>query len=137
MRLSFCAVLSNCCEVEPRHNKMLQAAFTVARLIPIKDSILAHSEKLASLKANRDPRGANPGYIDYFYVEPHERLDNKEWMVDYSQLASIPNSEFPDVLKRKILQLEPRHRVRFKIKLASYFGRIADDEAREGLHETW
>lgn len=139
LRMSLCAVLSNCCEVEPRHGKLLQPAFVVARLIPIKDSILNDSEKLESLRANRDPRGATPnrGYMDYFYIQACPRLDNKEWMVDFSQVFSIPNTNFPQILNQKILQMEPLHRVRFKIKAAVYFGRIADDEATARFHELW
>ncbi len=137
MRLSFCAVLSHCCELEPRHGKLLPASFTVARLITVKQSIIEDPEKLASLRANKDPRGATPGFIDYFYIAPHERLENKEWMVDFNQVASIPNSEFPDILKHKTLQMDDRSRVKFKIKLATYLGRITDEEAQAGLQEPW
>jgi hypothetical protein len=129
MRLSFCAVLSNCCEVEPRHGRILQAAFSVARIIQIKNSIQTDPVKLESLRANRDPRITPPGFMDYFHVEPHLRLGGREWMVDFSQLVSIPNSEFPRILDRKILQMQPQQRIRFKVKLAAYFGRLASDES--------
>ncbi len=63
--------------------------------------------------------GPAPGFIDYFYVAPHQRLENKEWMVDFSQITSLPKSEFPEILKRKILQMDDRSRVKLKIKLAT------------------
>jgi hypothetical protein len=129
MRLSHCAVLSNCCEIEPRHGKILQAAFSVARLIPIKNSIQIDMSKLESLRANRDPLGNPPGFLDYFYIEPHLRLGGRDWMVDFSQIVSIPNSEFPRILERKVLQMLPQHRIRLKVKVAAYFGRLASDES--------
>ena len=129
MRLSHCAVTSNCCEIEPRHGKILQAAFSVARLIPIKSSIQNDPSKLESLHANRNPTRPPVGFLDYFYIEPHPRLGGRGWMVDFSQVVSIPNSEFPSILERKTLQMLPEQRVRFKVKLAAYFGRLASDES--------
>lgn len=136
-RLCFCAIISHCCEIEPRNGKLLPACFTVARLIKIKQNIIEDSTKLASLRANKDPRSGDPGYVDYFYIESHERLRNTEWMVDFSQALSIPNTEFPDVLTRKILQMEDRERVKFKIKLAVYVARITDEEDGAGLRDPW
>lgn len=137
MRKSFCAVLSHCCELEPRHNKLFSAAISLARLIPIKSSIVQDTAKLASLRENRNPLSGVPGYIDYFYINAHERLVNREWMVDFSQVLSIPNSEFPEILARKILQLDDRTRARFKIKLATYYGRFTDEEVSAGLRHPW
>lgn len=113
------------------------AAFTLARLIPIKKSILADGEKLTSLRLNADPRGAIPGFIDYFHIASHSRLSGVEWMVDFSQVTSLPNSQFPEILSRKILQMEDLDRVKFKIKLAAYQSRITDEEATAGLKEPW
>lgn len=137
-RLSFCAVISNCCEIEPRNNKLLPAAFSVARLIPIKKSILDDPEKLASLRSNKDPRDpAKPGFLDYFHVTQHELLEGREWMVDFSQIASIPNSAYPDILTRKVLQMEDASRVKFKLKLAAYLARLSDEEVAAGLQNPW
>ena len=137
MRLSFGAVVSHCCELEPRNGKLLLPAFTLARLIPVKQGIMADREKLASLRDNQDPRGPTPGFIDYFYIAPHERIDNKEWMVDFSQIASLPKSEFPAILQHKVLQMDGRTRVKFKIKIATYLGRITNEEEQQNLEEPW
>jgi len=95
LRLSFCAVLAQCCDLELRYGKFCMPAFAVARLIPTPPSILGNNEKLASLRANKDPRSpTDPGYINYFYIGSHARLDDKEWVVDYNQTVSIPGSEF-------------------------------------------
>jgi hypothetical protein len=41
------------------------------------------------------------------------------------------------LLSRKILQLLDRERVKFKIKLAAYLGRLTDEEAAVGLENPW
>jgi len=137
LRLSYCAVISHCCELEPRHGRLLPACFSVARLIPVKSSIIADATKLESLRENRDPRKGNPGFLDYFHVQAHPRLDSKEWMVDYGQLVSIPNSQFPDILGRKVLQMDNRSRMKFKIKLAAFLGRTTREEESAGLVDPW
>jgi len=137
MRLCHCAVTSHCCEVEARHEKLQVAAFSVARIIPVKSSITADGNKFESLKANKNPIGGDPGYIDYFYFGSHEKLGSESWMVDYSQIISIPSTEYPSILRRKILQMENRDRVKFKIKLAAYLGRITDEEDSAGLRTPW
>lgn len=130
MRLSYGVVFSHCCELEPRNGKMFGSAFTVARLVPIKQSILEDRDKLNSLRANPDPRSGIPSYIDYFHIASNPKTENKEWMVDFAQIVSIPKTEFPGILKRKILQMDDRTRVKFKIKAAAYFGRITEEEAQ-------
>lgn len=137
MSLSFAAVVSHCCELEPRNGKLMGATFSVARLIAIKPGILRDAEKLTSLKANKDPRTREPSYLDFFYIEPHDSLNAKEWMVDFSQLISIPNSEFPTIVRQKLLQMDDRTRVKFKIKFAFYLGRLTDEEVADGITDPW
>lgn len=137
MRLAFYAVMSHCCELEPRNGQLICSSFSLARLIPIKESIAQNAEKLDSLRANKDPRTSSPGFIDYFHIASHERLSDQEWMVDFSQIISLPKSEFPGILSRKLLQMDNRTRVKFKIKLATYLGRITKEEAEEGIREPW
>jgi hypothetical protein len=137
MRLCYCAVTSHCCELEPRNEKLIAASFSVARLIHVKKSILSDSSKLDSLKANKNPIGGDPGYLDYFYIGVHEKMGTESWMVDYSQIISIPNTEFPGILRKKILQMQNRDRVKFKIKLATYLSRITDEEDNAGLRMPW
>ncbi len=137
-RLCLCTVVSNCCEIQPRNNKILPPAFLAARLIDVKKSILEDPAKLASLRSNKDPRDvANPGYIDYFYLTQHELLEGKEWMVDFSQVVSIASSEFPGILERKVLQMDERTRVQLKLKLATYFGRVSPEEEQAGFENPW
>jgi hypothetical protein len=90
------------------------------------------------LSGNKDPRRSNdPGYINLFYIPPDERLDGKEWVVDYNQLISVPAVEFPAILRKKILQMEDGWRVKFKIKLMASLSRLTEDERNAGLENPW
>jgi hypothetical protein len=137
IRLSYCAVISQCCDLEPRSGKMSLPAFAVARLIPVPKAIVADAQRLASLESNKDPRnGSDPGYINFFHVQ-HPLLGGKNWVVDYNQCLSIPGREFPSILARKILQMEDEWRVKFKIKLATCLARITQEERNAGLEDPW
>lgn len=132
VRLCFCAILSQCCELELHNGQMRSQMLNVARLIPIKPSIQDNAEKLDRLKANGNPAGQDTRhYLEYFYIEPNERLGglDSKWMVDFSQLASFPKSEYSEVLKLKTLQMDDLSRVKFKIRAGYYVGRPTDEEA--------
>jgi hypothetical protein len=138
VRLSFCAVISQCCDLEPRHGKISMPAFAVARLIIVPPGIIADPQRLGSLQNNKDPRDPNdPGYLNLFYIPQHERLNGKDWVIDYNQTTAIPGSEFPAILRRKILQMEDDWRVKFKIKLAACLTRLTDEEREAGLENPW
>jgi hypothetical protein len=138
VRRSFCCVISQCCDLEPRNGRILMPAFALARLIALPKRILADPQRLTSLRANKDPRESrDPGYINFFYIPPHERLNQKEWVVDFNQTISIPGSEFPSILKNKVLQMENEWRVKFKIKLAACLARLTEEERGAGLENPW
>ena len=137
-RLSPGSVLSHCCELELRNGKCLLPMITVARITPVKASTVAHAEKFASLRGNKDPRNPqDAGYLDYFYLQAHESFGAIESVVDFSQVSSIPGSEYSGLINRKVLQLLDRERVKFKIKLAAYLGRLTNEEAAAGLENPW
>jgi hypothetical protein len=137
-RLSPAAVVAHCCELELRSEKCLLPMIAAARLVPVKPSIMKDSEKILSLRANKDPRNAgDSGFLDYFYLSPHEVVGGIEWVVDFSQITSIPGAEYQYLLRRKVLQLLDRERVKFKIKLAAYLGRLTDEEHSLGLENPW
>jgi hypothetical protein len=118
-RTSFAAVISQCCDVAPRNNRILLPMIAFARLVPITKSTRNDPAKLASLRANKDPRdGSNPGIIKLFYIPADEKLGGVEWAVDYNQVFSILSTEFPSIMRNKVLQMDDDSRVRFKIKLA-------------------
>jgi hypothetical protein len=138
IRRCYCVVMSQCCDLVPRNQRIPMPSFAVGRLIPIPKGILEDPDRLERLKANKDPRSPNgPGFVNLFYFPPHERLDNAEWMVDFNQGASIPCTEFPAILNQKILQMEDSWRVKFKIKLAVSYARLTDEERNQGLEDPW
>jgi hypothetical protein len=58
-RLAPGAVISHCCELELRNGKCLLPMIALARILPVKTSIINHAQKLASLRGNKDPRDSN------------------------------------------------------------------------------
>jgi hypothetical protein len=138
VRLSFCAVITQCCDLELQNGQLRMPAFAVSRLIQIPKNIASDVQRLTSLRTNKDPRvGRDPGYINFFYIPPNPRLENKEWVVDYNQVTCLPGREFPAVLSRKILQMDDSSRVKFKIKLATCLARLTEEERGAGLEDPW
>lgn len=137
-RFGLCIVLSNCCDLELRNGQIQAHAVTLARLRPISDDIRNNPERFASLIANRDPRDAeHPGYIDFFYLEPHALLEGRDWIVHFNQVVTLPTTDAALLLRKKIIQIDDRTRVRFKIKLAYTLGRINQEELAAGLENPW
>ena len=137
-RFGLCAVLSNCCDLEPRDGRVQAFAVTLARLRPVSVDTRNDAERFASLIANRDPRDpVNPGYIDYFYLEPHALLEGTDWNVHFNQVVTLPTTDIELLLRKKVLQLDDRTRVKFKIKLAYTLGRPNDAEIAAGLENPW
>ena len=86
----------------------------------------------------KDPRDQqDAGYISYFYLEGHELLQNQDWIVQFDQVVAIPATDVDLLLRKKIIQLDDRTRVRFKIKLGVTFLRINDEEIAAGLENPW
>jgi hypothetical protein len=138
VRLSYCAIISQCCDLEARNGRMVIPTFALARLISIPQSIISDAQRLASLRSNKDPRvGSDPGFINFFHVPSHSRLDGREWIVDYNQIVSVPGREFPAILSKKILQMENDWRVKFKVKLATCLARLTEEERSAGLENPW
>jgi hypothetical protein len=128
--------LSQCCDIAPRRGRILQPTIALARLIPVPPGLAGNADKLASLQANKYPLNPeDPGYINLFHIPEHPLLDGREWVVDYNQVLSIPATEFPEILQRKILQMNDFERIKFKIKLATSFGRVMEEE--QAIDHPW
>lgn len=135
-RIGFAAVISQCCDLEPREgNRIGQPTIALSRLVPIPRSLLNDSHQLADLRSNSDPRIEGAGFLNLFHVPAHDRLNGQEWMIDFGQLFSIPSSEFPAILQRKVLQMDDDSRIRFKIRLSSSFARFTNEEL--ALQHPW
>jgi hypothetical protein len=137
-RFCFGAILSNCCDLEPHGGNIRAHAVTLARLRTISNDIRNAPVRFNSLRANKDPRDPDdPGYIDYFYLEPHAVLQGQDWSVNFSQIVTLPTTDIALLLRKKIIQLDDRTRMKFKIKLAFTLGRVNDDEINAGLENPW
>jgi hypothetical protein len=95
---------------------------SLGRLRPVSPDIRRDPERFASLQGNNDPRDQrDAGYISYFYLEPHALLQNQDWIVQFDQTVDIPSTDIALLLRKKIIQLDDRTRVKFKIKLGVTF----------------
>lgn len=138
VRFGFCAVVSNCCDLEPHGGKIPGHALLLARMQSIPIDMRTNTESFESLKANKDPRDrTDPGYLDFFYLESHEQLLNQDWRVHFNQIVCLPTNDLPLLLSKKILQLDDRTRAKFKIKLGTKFMRPNPDEQVASLEEPW
>lgn len=138
IRFGFSIVLSNCCDLALRNERIPAPVFTLARLHQIPDGFRNNADSFNSLRANKDPRDdSDPGYIDYFYLEPHELLNAADWRVHFNQVSTLPTAALTLLLRKKVLQLDDRTRMKFKIKLGyTYFRSNAEEEAA-GLENPW
>jgi hypothetical protein len=128
-RLGFAAVISQCCDIAPRAgNRIEQPTIALARLTPIPASITGDPVALTDLRSNSDPRVPGAGFLNLFHIRATQLTENRDWMVDFGQVFSIPSAEFPAILSRKVLEMDNDSRIRFKIRLSSSFARFTEDE---------
>jgi hypothetical protein len=138
VRFGHCAILTTCCDLEPRNGKIQAHAVVLARLRPIPADIRRTPELFESLSANKDPRDrTDPGFIDQFYLEPHDLLAGQDWKVQFNQVVCLPTTDITRLLRKKILQLDDRTRMKFKIKLGFTFMRANPEELAAGLDNPW
>jgi hypothetical protein len=138
IRFGFCAVVSNCCDLEPHGGRIQGHAILLARLQPIPVDIRRNQANFDSLRANKDPRNkADAGYMDFFYLESHEKLLNQDWRIHFNQIICLPTTDITLLLGRKVLQLDDQTRAKFKIKLGTKFMRLTEEELAAGLDQPW
>jgi hypothetical protein len=138
VRFGFCAVVSNCCDLEPHGGKIPGHAILLARLQPIPIDIRKSQPNFDSLSANKDPRNKDDaGYMDFFYLENHTALLNQDWRIHLNQIVCLPTTDVTALVGKKILQLDDRTRAKYKIKLGTKFMRLTQEELAAGLNEPW
>lgn len=140
VRFGYCAVLTHCCRLEARAgNRLSVPVITLVRLRPIPKSFMQNPQHLEALRGNRNPLDPqDPGVLDYFYVEPHQALEGKEWVVDFHQVVALPSKHLEQILGRKILQMDDQSRMKFKFKYSACVSRPTDEElAKPELREPW
>jgi hypothetical protein len=133
--VAFCAVLSQCCEIDPNQNPPPKT-FTLCRLVPVPDGIRKRTDLYQALKDNVDPYGDIRPFYALFYVGAHSKLNN-EYVVDFSQAMTVRWTDYGTVLRRKVLQLDDLHRAKFRVKVGAYFGRPTSEELQAGIADPW
>ena len=100
--------------------------------------MLSDPEKLTSIRENRDPRdAAKQSYKNYFYVGSSNGMGDVELMADFTQLACVPASEYPAIMKSKILQMKDVERMKFKLKLGFFLAKPTDEENAPIAADPW
>jgi hypothetical protein len=130
-RIIFAAVISQCCDIEPRRGGKIEGQHTIAlaRLVPIPNKVRNDAELVQSLRANANPSSSEAAFLGLFHIPAHAALNNEEWAIGYSQVFCVPAPDLSVVVKRKLLQMTDESRVKFKIKLSYFYGRLTDEES--------
>jgi hypothetical protein len=115
-------VLSQCCDLELRNEKLQINSFIVSPLLKLEYQITSDPERYETFKRN-----PISDYVNWFYL-PHRPPLIDERMVDFNRLVSIPRAEYGLALRGKILQMTDEARVRLKVKLSQHFGRPLPEE---------
>jgi hypothetical protein len=132
IRIGFAVMITQCCDLEPRNGRIEQPTLALARFLPVPEGISRNEEQLVRLRLNADPRLPESGFLNMFHIPAVPILDGKEWIVDFGSVFCISNREYPSVMRHKILQMDDNHRIRFKIRLMSSFGRFTEEEKASG-----
>jgi hypothetical protein len=133
---SFCAVLSQDCDVAPKQNPP-PPSFVLCRLVPVSDGIKKNNANFERLKANIDPYGNERPFYQLFYVCSHPRLGGEDYVADYGMAMTVMWRDYDTLLKSKTLEMNDETRAKFRVKAGAYFGRPTEDEISSGLAHPW
>jgi hypothetical protein len=127
----FCVVLSQCCDLQLNNGRIAQSTIVVSPLRLVADKERQEPKRTERILKNYD----DTQQIGKYYIPENAPL-NADYLVDFSFVAAIPNSEYNTLLGAKVLQLTEIERVSFKRKLSSFFGRPTQEELDAGLYAT-
>lgn len=127
---SFCAVLNQCCDVDPKQAPP-PPSFLLCRVISVPEG-LRRSEHFEALKANVDPYGTAKAHYRLFYLGILPGLDD-EFIADYGLCMTVAWRDYNQVLKRKIAEMVDLTRSMFRVKAGAYFGRPTAEEVDAGI----
>lgn len=130
-----CAVLSQCCDVEPKQSPPPHS-FVLCRLSPVPKSITRHRASLEMLRANVDPYGEGKAFTQLFWFGAVPGLDG-EFMADFAQVMTVSWNDYDQVLGRKIAELDDLHRAMFRVKAGGHFGRAAAEDVAAGYGDPY
>lgn len=127
----FSVILSQCCQLE-RHSDSCKAKSLLLcplNLIPAK-SLELDAVALAEVRKN------NPDtYVSNYFFGSWNRLLKEPLLADFAHIFSVSSSPafYKKILDSRICHLKDSERIKFKDKLARYFGRPTQEERAAGL----
>lgn len=125
----FFIVISQCCNLARRDDgKPKSSAFVTAPLLDIPYNLNKDQEKFNIFKSN-----SLETYISSFFVAQKFPI-KKDYLVDFNQIISFPRTQYDFLIKNKILQMNDKTRIQFKLKLMSHFGRATQEERDAGIY---
>lgn len=124
------AVMSQCCDLDRTHPK---SSFTVCRLIPLDR---ARFRNIEALVTNVNPYGDVPAHLQFFFLGEIPGLAG-EYLADFALTLTVPWNEYDHVLGKKILQLDPVNRNRYRVKVGAHYGRPTPEDVAAGLENPY
>ena len=125
-----CIILSQCCDLQPRDGSGRSLVYPPVTLAPVTNlpgDLSRHPERLDALTENR-----SGDFQGLYYLGCLPKGDAAK-VVDFRLAFSLPAADYRWLLDRKVSQMTDPERVRFKRKLAEFFGRPTQEERDSGL----
>jgi hypothetical protein len=135
-QFSYCAVLSQCCDVNISKDKP-PPSFVLCRMLSVPDAL--RRGDFQALKHNIDPYGSDVTqrpFFRLFYIE-HEISLPHDFVVDYAQVMTVAWKDYDQILKKKVLQMDDVNRAKFRVKAGASLGRPAKEDIDAGLADPW
>jgi hypothetical protein len=130
----FFIVISQCCDLARRDGgKPKSSAFVTAPLLEIPYDLNKDNPKFDQEKFNIFKSNSLETYISSFFIAQKFPI-KKDYLVDFNQIVSFPRTQYDFLLKNKILQMNDKTRIQFKLKLISHFGRATQEERDAGIY---
>jgi hypothetical protein len=130
-----CAVLSQCCDVDPQQ-KPAPHSFFLCELIPVPEGIRQRPERHQLLTANLDPYGGQRAFFQLFWLGTVPGLTG-EFVADFAQVMTVSWPDYKHTVAGKIAELDDLHRAKFRVKAGAHFGRVTAEDLGAGLADPY
>jgi hypothetical protein len=124
------AIISQCCDLDKKHPK---SSFSMCRLIPFER---ARYKNVEALVDNIDPYGPVNPHFQFFYLGSVDGLEG-EYLADFGLLTTVGWPDYDLILRKKVHQLDPLNRNKFRRKVGAVFGRPAEEDIAAGLADPY
>jgi hypothetical protein len=131
--ITYCAVLSHCCDVDPKQSPP-PPSFVLCRVVPVPKAILSRPEQLGLLEQNSSPFSSAGAFHSLFYIG---EIDGMRVVADFGQAMTIAWSDYKQVLKKRAFAVDDVTRAKFRVKAGFHLGRPAEEDRAAGLEDPW